>query len=73
MPRPCTMPMTMGMATAAVAVLLVTSESRTVNTVMTSTVTYPPVMLVPAMNSPMAAAAPLLLIRVPAARPPANT
>ena len=63
---------TIGIATAAVAVLDVISDISRVTVTIIRIVKKPPVRFIEAMAVPMAAAAPDSLIRVPAARPPAK-
>ena len=63
---------TIGIATAAVAVLEVMSDISRVTVTIIRIVKNPPVRFIEAMAVPIAAAAPDSLIRVPAARPPAK-
>ena len=67
------MDITIGIATAAVAVFDVTSESNNVNVIITQTVTNPPPRFISDTHVPIASAAPDPLIKVPAANPPAKT
>ena len=71
-PQPCVMDITSGMATAAVAVLDVTSDMRSGTASITNTVINPPFISSFDIHSPSASAAPDLLMSVPAASPPAN-